>query len=78
MFLFLRLQTILQRYSHQSSVVLAHSFLNSLDDIDLQSALRTTRLEDNLKELETEDMTLALTVNEKVKGMTLGIKNKAC
>ena len=68
MFLFLRLQTILQRHSHQSSVVLAHSFLNSLDDIDLQSALRTTRLEDNLKELETEDMTLALTVNEKVRG----------
>ena len=68
MFLFLRHQTILQRYSHQSSVVLAHSFLNSLDDIDLQSALRTTRLEDNLKELETEDMTLALTVNEKVRG----------
>ena len=68
MFLFLRLQTILQRYSHQSSVVLAHSFLNSLDDIDLQSALRTTRLEDNLKELETEDMTLAVTVNEKVRG----------
>ena len=38
-------------------------------------------VEDNLKGFETEDMTLALTVNEKVrgwmKGMTSGIKNKA-